>query len=124
LCVPTQTLHRPQFCRLCRHITRPALSDERVQINAAGQVELKLKMPWRDGTTHLVMSPLVFMKRLAAPKPRSRLRPRMTALRTAANLGSRMPGLGRVETLRADAVGAFPGVIDAGVVIGRRFPAR
>jgi ABC-type Fe3+ transport system substrate-binding protein len=41
----------------CRYITRPALSDERVQLNAAGQVELKLKMPWRDGTTHLVMIP-------------------------------------------------------------------
>ena len=43
---------------LCRYITRPALSDERVQLNAAGLVELKLKTPWRDGTTHLVMSPL------------------------------------------------------------------
>ncbi len=28
----------------------------RVQLNAAGRVELKLKTPWRDGTTHLVMS--------------------------------------------------------------------
>ncbi len=27
--------------QLCRYITRPALSDERVQLNAAGQVELK-----------------------------------------------------------------------------------
>ncbi|MFN9187655.1 MAG: transposase [Betaproteobacteria bacterium] len=51
---------------LCRAITRPALSDERVQLNAAGQVELKLKTPWRDGTTHRVMSPLEFMQRLAA----------------------------------------------------------
>jgi hypothetical protein len=42
--------------QLCRYITRPALSDERVQLNAAGQVTLKLKTPWRDGTTHLVMS--------------------------------------------------------------------
>jgi len=50
--------------QLCRYITRPALSEER-QINAAGQVELKLKTPWRDGTRHLVMSPLEFMQRLA-----------------------------------------------------------
>ena len=28
--------------------------DRRVQPNAAGQVELKRKTPWRDGTTHLV----------------------------------------------------------------------
>ncbi len=56
----------------CRYITRPALSDERVQLNAAGQVELRLKTPWRDGTTHLVMSPLEFMQRLAASSPSPR----------------------------------------------------
>ncbi|WP_162910286.1 transposase [Azohydromonas sediminis] len=43
---------RERLEQLCRCITRPALSDERVQINAAGQVELKLKTTWRDGTTH------------------------------------------------------------------------
>jgi hypothetical protein len=44
----------------------------RVQCNAtpAGQVVPKLKTPWRDGTTHLVMSPLEFMQRLAALVPR------------------------------------------------------
>ena len=35
-----------------------------VQVNAAGQVELKLKTPWRDGTTHLVLSPLECWRRL------------------------------------------------------------
>ena len=40
--------------QLCRYITRPALANERVQTNAAGQVVLKLKTAWRDGTTHLV----------------------------------------------------------------------
>ena len=37
--------------QLCRYITRPALANERVQTNTAGQVVLKLKTPWRDGTT-------------------------------------------------------------------------
>jgi len=46
----------------CRYITRPALANERVQTNATGRVVLKLKTPWRDGTTHLVMSPLEFMQ--------------------------------------------------------------
>ena len=59
--------------QLCRYITRPALANERVQTNAAGQVVLELKTPWRDGTTHLVMSPLEFMQRLAALVPRPRL---------------------------------------------------
>ncbi len=34
---------------------------------------LELETPWRDGTTHLVMSPLEFMQRLAARVPRPRL---------------------------------------------------
>jgi hypothetical protein len=55
--------------QLCRYITRPALANERAQTNAAGQVVLKLKTPWRDGTTHLVMSPLEFMQLLAALVP-------------------------------------------------------
>jgi Putative transposase len=46
--------------QLCRCLNRPALANERVQTNAAGQVVLKLKTPWRDRTTHLVMSPLEF----------------------------------------------------------------
>ena len=64
---------RKRLEQLCRYITRPALSDERVKVNAAGQVELKLKTPRRDGTTHLVMTPLVFMRRLSALLPRPRL---------------------------------------------------
>jgi Putative transposase len=58
--------------QLCRDITRPALANERVQCNAAGQVGLKLKRTWRDGTTHLVMTPLEFIQRLAALVPRRR----------------------------------------------------
>jgi hypothetical protein len=67
------TDERQALEQLCRYITRPALANERVQTNAAGQVVLKLKTPWRDGTTHLVMSPLEFMQRLAALVPRPRL---------------------------------------------------
>ena len=50
-----------------------ALANERVQTNAAGQVVLKLKTPWRDGTTHQGTPPLEFMQRLAALVPRPRL---------------------------------------------------
>jgi hypothetical protein len=59
--------------RLYRYITRPALANDRIKINAKGQVELKLKTPWRNGITHHVMSPLGFMQRLAALVPRPRL---------------------------------------------------
>jgi hypothetical protein len=44
-----------------------------VQCNAAGQVVLKLKTPWRDGTTHPVVSALKFMQRPAALVQRPRL---------------------------------------------------
>ena len=44
-----------------------------MQTNAAGQVVLRLKTPWRNGTTHIVMSPLEFRQRLAALVPRPRL---------------------------------------------------
>ncbi len=71
--VRVEASERRRMEQLCRCITRRALSDERVQLNAAGQVELELKTPWRDGTTHLVMSPLEFMQRLAALVPRPRL---------------------------------------------------
>ena len=37
--------------QLCRDITRPALANKRAQTNAAEQAVLKLKTPWRDGTT-------------------------------------------------------------------------
>lgn len=47
---------------LRRIITRPDLADQRVQTNAGGQVVLKLKTTWRDGTTHLVMLPLASMR--------------------------------------------------------------
>ncbi len=57
---------RQRLEQLCRYITRPALANERVQCNAAGQVVLKLKTAWHEGTTHIVMSPLECMQRLAA----------------------------------------------------------
>jgi Putative transposase len=63
--VRVEAHERKRLEQLCLYITRPALSDERVQLNTAGQLELKLKTPWRDGTTHLVMSPQEFMQRLA-----------------------------------------------------------
>jgi len=66
-------MKRKELERLCRYITRPAIANERLKRNRAGQVVLQLKSPWRDGTTHIVMSPLELMQRLAALVPRPRL---------------------------------------------------
>ncbi len=64
---------RKELERLCRTITRPALANERVSRNARGEVVLKLKSPYCDGTTHIVLQPQEFMQRLAALVPRPRL---------------------------------------------------
>jgi hypothetical protein len=62
---------RTRMEQLCRYFTRPALSGERM-LNVAGQVKWNLKTPWRDGSTHLVMSPLELMQPLV-PRPRLHL---------------------------------------------------
>ena len=64
---------RKELEHLCRYITRPAIANERLTRNRAGQVVLQLKSPYKDGTTHIVMEPLEFMERLAALVPRPRL---------------------------------------------------
>ena len=52
------THQRKELERLCRYITRPAIANERLKRNPAGPIVLQLKSPYRDGTTHIVMSPL------------------------------------------------------------------
>jgi hypothetical protein len=64
---------RHKLEHLCRYITRPAIANERLTRNRAGDVVLQLKSPYHDGTTHVVMSPLELMQRLAALVPRPRL---------------------------------------------------
>ena len=64
---------RKKLEQLCRYITRPAIANERLKLNSAGDVVLQLKSPYQDGTTPIVMSPLEFMQHLAALVPRPRL---------------------------------------------------
>ena len=66
---------RDKLERLCRTITRPAVSTERLSLTAQGLIHYRLKTPYRDGTTHVVFEPLDFMARLAAlvPNPRVNL---------------------------------------------------
>ena len=59
---------RDSLERLCRYIARPALSNERLSVNDRGQVVYRLKHAFRDGTTHVVLDPVDFIARLAAPE--------------------------------------------------------
>jgi hypothetical protein len=56
-------------------VSRPPVSVERLDLTAQGQVRYRLKTPYRDGTTHIVLEPLDFIARLAAlvPPPRAHL---------------------------------------------------
>jgi hypothetical protein len=61
--------------KLCRYISRGAISKDRISLNSEGNVLLKLKTQYTDGTTHLQFTPNQFVKRLIAliPPPRSNL---------------------------------------------------
>ena len=64
---------RDKLERLCRYISRPAVSEKRLSLTSNGQVRYRLKTPYRDGTTHVVFNPLDFLARLAALVPRPRV---------------------------------------------------
>jgi hypothetical protein len=68
-------LERPGGVPLCRYITRPAIAEQRLSLASNGNVIVALKTPYDDGTSHVVLSPMEFMGRLAAlvPKPRVNL---------------------------------------------------
>ena len=68
-----QEHEREKLQRLCRYVARPPVSNERLSVNEHSQVVYKLKHPFRNGTTHVVMDPLAFIARLAALVPRPRV---------------------------------------------------
>ena len=63
---------RKKLERLCRYISRPAVSEKRLSLTPNGNVRYQLKTPYRDGSTHVIFESLDFIARLAAlvPKPR------------------------------------------------------
>ena len=63
-----QAHERDPLERLCRYIARPAVSNERLSVNDRRQVVYRLKHSFRDGTTHVVLDPIDFVARLAAPE--------------------------------------------------------
>ena len=73
--VATKASQREKLERLCRYITRPAVSEKRLSLTNQGKVRYELKTPYRDGTTHVIFEPVDFIAKLAAlvPKPRINL---------------------------------------------------
>ena len=71
--VACKSNQRRKLERLCRYITRPAIAEQRLRLSSNGNVIVGLKTPYDDGTTHVVLSPLEFIGRLAALVPRPRV---------------------------------------------------
>lgn len=63
---------RSHLERLCRYLVRPALSNDRLHRLEDGRYSVRLKTPWRDGTSHIVLTGVELVARLAAlvPPPR------------------------------------------------------
>ncbi len=63
---------RKKLERLCRYISRPAVSEKRLSLTRGGNVRYQLQTPYRAGTPPGIYAPLDFNARLAAlvPKPR------------------------------------------------------
>jgi len=71
--VATKANQRDKLERLCRYITRPAISEKRLSLTNQGKVRYELKTPYRDGTTHVIFEPVDFIAKLAALVPRPRV---------------------------------------------------
>ena len=71
--VSCKSYERKKREHICRYISRPSLSEERLSVNNQGQVIYKLKTPYQNGTTHIVLSPLVFLSRPSSLIPRLRV---------------------------------------------------
>jgi len=71
--VATEARQRKKLERLCRYISRPAVSEKRLALTPSGNVRYHLKTPYRDGTTHVIFEPLDFIAKLAAMVPRPRV---------------------------------------------------
>ena len=73
--VASEAHEREKLERLCRSITRPAVSTERLSLTTQGNIRYRLKTPYRDGTTDVVFEPLDFISHVAAlvPTPRVNL---------------------------------------------------
>ena len=66
---------RARLDRLCRYVARPPVALDRLSCMEDGRILYALRHRWRDGTTHVALSPLEFVEKLAAliPAPRSNL---------------------------------------------------
>ena len=88
---------RKRLEHLCRYAGRPAIAESRLSRLPDGRVAYSLKKTWRDGSTHVVLSPQVLIERLLAlvPRPRRHLVTYHGVLAPGASLRHRQRSSGR-----------------------------
>ena len=64
---------RARLERLAQYCARGPVAMERLEVLADGRLLYRFKRPWRDGTTHIVLTPLGMLEKLSAliPAPRA-----------------------------------------------------
>ena len=56
--------------RLCRYLLRAPVAEDRLSLAPDGSLLVRLKTPWRDGTSHIALQPRELLEKLAALIPR------------------------------------------------------
>ena len=64
--VAAKAHERKKLERLCRYVSRPAVSEKRLSLTPNGNIRYQLKTPYRDGTTHVIFEPPDFIARLVS----------------------------------------------------------
>ena len=90
--VAAKAHQRQKLERLCRYISRPAVSEPRLSLTPNGNVRYQLKTPYRDGTTHVIFQPLEFMAHLLVRHPSGDLRSCKSAVLPICHRPARRPG--------------------------------
>ncbi len=55
--VVAQAWERQKLERLCRYVSRPAISEKRLSLTPSSKIRYQLKTPYSDGTTHVIFEP-------------------------------------------------------------------
>jgi hypothetical protein len=60
---------RDQLERLISYTARPSISTDRMSLTPRGDIKHKQKKAWRNGTTHIVLSPLEILEKICSLIP-------------------------------------------------------
>ena len=99
---------RQRLERLCRYVARPPLALGRLEAMTDGRLAYRLKTPWRDGTTHVVMERRELLERLAPliPPPRAHQVRYHGVLAPCASGRDRMVPVGRAKVVGVLQIGS------------------